>query len=67
MLGTEAWLKSPLQLTPKVFDGVEVRSLCRPIKLFHTHLDKPFLNGTRFVNRGIVMLKKERAFPKLLP
>jgi hypothetical protein len=50
-----------------VFDGVEVRALCRSVKFFHTDLDKPFLYGPRFVQGGIVMLKQERAFPKLLP
>ena len=55
------------QLIPKVFDGVEVRALCRPVKFFHTNLDKPFRYGPRFVHGGIAMLKQERAFPKLLP
>ena len=54
-------------MIPKVFDGVEVRALCRPVKFFHTNLNKPFLYGPHFVHRGIVMLKPERAFPKLLP
>ena len=52
---------------PKVFDGVDVRALCRPVKFFHTDLNKPFLHGPRFVHGGIVMLKQEGAFPKLLP
>jgi hypothetical protein len=26
-----------------VFDGVEVRALCRPVKFSHTDLDKPIL------------------------
>ena len=39
--------------------------MCRPVKFFHTDLDKPY--GPHFVHRGIVMLKLERAFPKLLP
>ena len=30
------------QFIPKVFDGVEVRALCMPVKFFHTDLDKPF-------------------------
>jgi hypothetical protein len=46
-----------------VFDGVEVRDLWRPVKFFHTDLDKPFLYGSRFVHRGIVMMKQGRAFP----
>ena len=52
---------------PKVFDGVAVRALYRPVKFFHADLDKPFLYGPRFVHRGVVKLKQERAFPKLLP
>jgi hypothetical protein len=37
------------------------------VKFFHTDLDKPFLYGHHFVHGGIVMMKQERAFPKLLP
>ena len=59
--------QSAFQFIPKVFDGVEVRALCRPVKFFHTHLDKPLLCGPYFVHGGIVILKQERAFPKLLP
>ena len=59
--------QSAFQFIPKVFDGVEVRVLCRPVKFFHTVLDKPFLYGPPFVHGGIVMLKQERGFPKLLP
>ena len=51
------------QFIPKVFDGVEVRVLCRSDKFFYTDLDKPFLYEHRFVHGGIVMLKQERAFP----
>ena len=59
--------QSTFQFIPKVFDGVEVRDLCKPVKFFHTNLDKPFLYGPRFVHGGIVMLTQERAFSKLLP
>ena len=52
------------QFIPKVFDGVEVKALCRPVKFFHTHLDKPFLYGPRFVQGGIVMLKQDRGIPQ---
>ena len=55
------------QFIPKVFDGVEVRALCRPVNFFHTDLDKLFLYGPCFVHGGIDMLKQEKAFPKLLP
>ena len=58
---------SAFQFIPKVFDGVEVRSLCRSVKFFHSGLNKPFLYIPRFVHNGIVLLKQERAFPKLLP
>jgi hypothetical protein len=40
------------QFIPKVFDGVEVRALCRPVKFLHTDLNKPFLYGHRFVHGG---------------
>ena len=40
-----------VQFLPKVFNGVEVRAVCRPVKFFHTDL---------------VKLKRERVFPKLL-
>jgi hypothetical protein len=50
-----------------VSDEVDVRALLRPVKFFHTDLDKAFLYGLCFVGRGIVILKQERAFPKLLP
>ena len=59
--------QSAFQFILKVFDGVDVRALCGPVKFFHTDLDSPFLYGPHFVHRGIVMLKQERAFPKLLP
>ena len=60
-------MQSAFQFIPKVFNVVVVRALCRPVKFFHTDLTKPFLYGPGFVHRGIVMLKQERAFPKLLP
>ena len=59
--------QSTFQFIPQVFDGVEVMALCRPVKFFHTDLDKPFLYGPCFVHRGIVMLNQEGAFPKLFP
>ena len=52
MLGDKAWLVVVFQFIPKVFDGVEVRVLCRPVKFFHTDLDKPFLHVPRFVHGG---------------
>jgi len=64
MLGDEVWLAADIPILPKVF-GVEVRALCRPVKFFHTDLDTPFLYGLRFVHGDMVMLKQERAFPKL--
>ena len=57
--------QSAFQFIPKLFDGVEVRALWRPVKFFQPDLDKAFLCGTRFVHGGIVT--QERAFPKLLP
>ena len=58
--------QSAFQFIPKVFDGVEVRALSRPVKFLHTDLDKLFLSRSYFVHRSIVLLKQERAFPKLL-
>ena len=63
MLGSQ----SMFQFIPKVFDVVEDRPLCRPVNFFHTDLNIPFLYVPCFVHGGIVMLKQERAFPKLLP
>ena len=57
--------QSAFQFIPKVFDGVQVRALFRPVKLFHTDLHKPFLYESRFVHG--VMLKQKKTFPKLLP
>ena len=56
------WVISPgsqsvFQFILKVLDWVAVRALCRPVKFFHTNLDKTFLYGPCFVHRGIVMLK----------
>jgi hypothetical protein len=54
-------LQSAFQFIAKVFDGFEVRALCRPVKFFNADLDRPFVQG------GIVILKQEWDFPKLLP
>ena len=69
-VGHRCWAIRPgsaCQFIPKVFNRVEDRALCRPVKFFHTDLDKQFLYGPCFVHGGIVMLEQERAFPKLLP
>ena len=42
--------KSAFQFIPMVFDGFEVRTLCRPVMFCHTDLDKPFLYGPDFVH-----------------
>ncbi len=47
-------------------DEVEVRSLCRPVKSFHTKLGKAFLYGAGFVQGDIVMLKQEKDKHELL-
>ena len=52
------------QFILKVFNGLEVRALRRPVKFYHTNLDKLFLYGHHFVHRSIVMLKQEKAFPQ---
>ena len=67
MLGDEAWLAVGVPIHPKGVDWVEVRDLCRQVKLLNTNLNKLFLYGPRFVHGGIVTMKQERAFPKLMP
>uniref|UniRef100_A0A0E9WTX1 Uncharacterized protein n=1 Tax=Anguilla anguilla TaxID=7936 RepID=A0A0E9WTX1_ANGAN len=67
--GTD-WAISPdlhlaFQLIPKVLDGVEVRTLCRPVKFIRTDLYKTISIWTLFCARGYC--HAERAFPKLLP
>jgi hypothetical protein len=51
-LAIRAGSQSAFKFVPKVFDGVEVSALFRPVKFFHTDLDKPFLYGPLFVHRG---------------
>ena len=53
-------LQSVFQIISKVFNGVEVRALCRPVMFFHTDLDKQIRYGPRYVYGGIVMLTEER-------
>ncbi len=52
------------QIIPKLLDGVVVDALCRPFILPH-QTRKPFLHAPCFVYSGIVMLKQEKALPKL--
>lgn len=47
-----------VSIHPKGFDEVEVRALCRPVKLFPSKLEKPFLN-----EQGSLMLKQGRKGP----
>jgi hypothetical protein len=66
--GTDVGLLGLARYRPSIssqwyFDGVAVRPLRRPVKFFHTDLDKPFLYGPCLVRGGIVM-KQEKAFPK---
>lgn len=37
--------QSVLQLIPKMFNGIEVKALCRSLEFFHTNLGKPSLHG----------------------
>jgi hypothetical protein len=62
--GRHCWVirpdsQSAFQFIPKVFDWVEVRALCRPVKFIHTDLHKPFLYEPRFVHMDIDMLKQK--------
>lgn len=52
----ETWGQPAFQFISEVFSSVVVRTLCRPLKFFHSKLGKPCFNEDRFVNRGIVML-----------
>ena len=54
--------QSAFQFIPKVFDGVEVRALCRPVKFFHT--DKPFLYGLRLVHEGHCHAETGKVLPQ---
>jgi hypothetical protein len=56
--------QSALQFTPKVFDGVEVNALCRPVKFFHTNLDNPFQYGPRFVHCHAETAKELKLLPQ---
>ena len=51
--------QSAFQFIPKLINAVEVRALCRPVKFFHTNLNKPFLYGPRFVHGGIFILEAQ--------
>ena len=51
------------QFIPKMFDGVEVRALCRPIKFFHTDWQTISVWATLYVG-GIVILKKGKGLPQ---
>lgn len=42
----------------KVFGGVEIRALWRPLKLLHISLSKPCLHGLRFVYMCTVTLEQ---------
>jgi hypothetical protein len=44
--------QSVFQFMSKVFDFVEVRALCRPVKFFHTDLYKPLMYGPRLCAQG---------------
>ncbi|MCI4392233.1 hypothetical protein PGIGA_G00143630 [Pangasianodon gigas] len=58
MLVRRSGVQSVFQFIPKVFSGVEVRTLCRTLEFFHSNLHTPCLHGARFVHRGIVMLEQ---------
>ncbi len=65
MLGDRVW-QLGFQFIPKVLDeGAEIRALCRSVKFLYTSLRKR-LYGPGFVCGGVVMLKQERVFFKVL-
>lgn len=55
-------LHSELQLIPKGFNRVEVRTPCSLLGFLHTRLVKPCLYWPDFVHRGTVMLKQGKGF-----
>jgi hypothetical protein len=66
MFGDYTWRAVGIPIHPNGVRWSCGHGFVQPVKFFHTNLDKPFLYGPHFVQRGIVMLKQERAFPKLL-
>ncbi len=49
----KAWLAVGNKFFPKVLDEVEVRALCRPVKLFRTKVGQSFLYRRGIVHQGI--------------
>lgn len=65
MLGDGVWFAvRRFQFIPNVLDCVEVRALCRPLKLFHQQqTGKTISYGRGFVHGRIVMLKHKVMCP----
>jgi hypothetical protein len=59
--------QSVFQFIPKVFDGFEVKVLCRPVKFFHTDPNKRFLYVPLLFARGNYHTETAKGLPKLLP
>ena len=57
--------QSAFQFIVKVFDVVEVRALCRPVKFFHMISTNHFCMDLTLCTGGIAMLNQEMAFLKL--
>jgi hypothetical protein len=53
-----------LQFIPKVFDGVEVRALCKPVKFLHTDVDKTISVWTSLCARGHSQAKTGKGLPQ---
>lgn len=64
MLSAKGLAQSALQFIPKtVFDGVDVKALCRPVKFNHT--DRQTISVRTSVHGGFDMLKQEKGLPPL--
>ena len=60
-----AWLTVSAQFIPNVFNQVDARTLCRPVKFLHPKLAHPCIYGPCLVHWCTVMLEQEGAHPKL--
>ncbi len=52
------------QFIPKVFDGVEVRALCRPVKFFHNQTGKKISLQTWLCAQGHFCVETEKGLPR---
>ncbi len=53
------WLEVDVPVHPKMLDGIEFRTLCGLVKLFHTKPGNLFMDHFFFVHGGMVILKPQ--------